>query len=1127
MTANMTVKILVVDDEPDLESLVRQRFRKQVRDKVYAFAFAQNGAEAIKQIENDPETELVLTDINMPVMDGLTLLIKLLELNPIIQPVVVSAYSDMKNIRTAMNRGAFDFLTKPIDFEDFEITINNALNQLRRLKEADQNRDQLASVQRELTVARSIQQSMLPHGFLPFAGSAALDVAATMLPARNVGGDFYDYFQLDADRFGFVIGDVSGKGVPAALFMAMSRTVLKAVALRGQPPGECLREVNAFLCGENHAELFVTVFYGILNFRTGQLQHSNGGHNPPYVLTAGGELTALDAEMSGTVLGMLEDADYPTCQTQLLAGDALFLYTDGVTEATDPQGKMFGVERLEVFLQQSKAPSADDLVQGDLTAVQQFAAGAAQSDDITAVAVRYLGTAMTPDVDSQAESKAWFRHLTMGYLFALGLIALLAIIGQILIQHTISERASDSHVVDLAGRQRMLSQRLVNLVLLLGRATDGPERLRLLNDLRQDLEVWDTTHRGLQRGDSTLGLPGNNSASIQELFAELEPHKAGIHVAVSEVLAAYEKPGSDPQFQAKLERHIQSMLTRENSFVAGMNEIVQQFAAEADARGKTIRSIAAIVFVITLVVLVLTGLLIFRPLAQRFHGLLLTNERARAELELNSQDLSATNLKLMHARDEALQINARLGQKSALVEILQRVAVAANQAESLETALQIGIDEVCAYTGWPVGHAYIVAEDGSRELEPYGVWHLDDPTRFATFRKITEETRFRPGVGLPGEVLSTGKPLWIMDVTRHANFPRAKAATDIGVKGAFGFPLLVGTEVYGVLEFFASVPKEPDEALLQTMAHIGTQLGRVFERLRRVEQELRRAKLATEQRNDELEQALRQLKTAQEQLIVQEKLASLGALTAGIAHEIKNPLNFVINFGQLAGDLLSELADELAKQKDLFPRAVSENVNDLLTNLEQNLGKIREHGKRANNIVSGMLMHSRGRTGERQSTDLNALLAQYVNLAYHGQRSQDASFNVTLATHYDQSLTPVSIVPQDLGRVFLNLAANAFYAVAEKKRKSPGAYEPTVSVATKKQGGRVEIRIRDNADGIPKNIRDKLFQPFVTTKALGAGTGLGLSISYDIVVHGHQGAIGVETEEGSGTEFIVTIPASD
>ncbi len=491
----------------------------------------------------------------------------------------------------------------------------------------------------------------------------------------------------------------------------------------------------------------------------------------------------------------------------------------------------------------------------------------------------------------------------------------------------------------------------------------------------------------------------------------------------------------------------------------------------------------------TLVVLVLTGLLIFRPLARRFHGLLLANEQARADLGL-----------------------------------LQRVTVAANQAESLEAALQIGINEVCAYTGWPVGHAYILAEDGSGELETVRVWHLDHGERFATFRQITEATRFRPGVGLPGRVLSTGKPLWIMDVTQDANFPRARAARDIGVKGAFGFPLLVGSEVYGMLEFFISEPKVPDEALLQTMAHIGTQLGRVFERLRRVEQELRRAKLATEQRNAELEQALRQLETAQEQLIVQEKLASLGALTAGIAHEIKNPLNFVINFAQLAGDLLGELTDELAQRKDQLPPAVSDNVSDLLTNLEQNFGKIQEHGKRADDIIQGMLMHSRGRTGERQSMDLNALLAQYVNLAYHGQRALDSSFHVTITTHYDESLGPVSMVPQDLGRVILNLAANAFYAVAEKKKLAPAPYAPSVSVTTKNVGDRVEIRVRDNGNGIPSTVRDKLFQPFVTTKPIGAGTGLGLSISYDIVVHGHQGRIGVETEEGRGTEFIVTIP---
>jgi phosphoserine phosphatase RsbU/P len=392
-TVPMTVKILVVDDEPDLEVLFRQRFRNQVRDKVYSFTFAQNGAEAIKQFEMQPDTDLVLTDINMPVMDGLTLLVKLLELNPNIPPVVVSAYGDMKNIRAAMNRGAFDFLTKPIDFEDVEITINNALRQLRMLEEADQNRRQLAGVQRELSIARSIQQSLLPHGLRPFPGSESLDIAATMQPAHNVGGDFYDYFLIDPVRLGVVIGDVSGKGVPAAIFMAMTRTALKAVALRGEPPGDCLREVNAILCRENQAEMFVTIFYGILNFRTGEFLYSNGGHNPPYWLTPHGQAAALATESSGTLLGLFDGESYPTCQTLLRSDDALVLYTDGVTEAMDLQGKMLGPARLEAYLQRSGTLSTADLIQGVLTTVQEFVAGAPQSDDITAMAVRYLGRA--------------------------------------------------------------------------------------------------------------------------------------------------------------------------------------------------------------------------------------------------------------------------------------------------------------------------------------------------------------------------------------------------------------------------------------------------------------------------------------------------------------------------------------------------------------------------------------------------------------------------------------------------------------------------------------------------------------------------------------------------------------
>jgi sigma-B regulation protein RsbU (phosphoserine phosphatase) len=213
-------------------------------------------------------------------------------------------------------------------------------------------------VQRELRIAHSIQQSLLPQGFPAFAGSEAVDVAAAMHPARNVGGDFYDYFLLDSERLGVVIGDVSGKGVPAAIFMAMTRTALKTVALRGRPPGQCLRDVNAFLCRENHADLFVTVFYGILNFRTGEFLHSNGGHNPPCLHTLSGEQATLGTEMSGTVLGISEGECYATCRRLLRAGDTLFLYTDGVTEAIDHDGEMFGLPRLYAWLQRGNTLSA-------------------------------------------------------------------------------------------------------------------------------------------------------------------------------------------------------------------------------------------------------------------------------------------------------------------------------------------------------------------------------------------------------------------------------------------------------------------------------------------------------------------------------------------------------------------------------------------------------------------------------------------------------------------------------------------------------------------------------------------------------------------------------------------------
>ena len=278
------------------------------------------------------------------------------------------------------------------------------------------------------------------------------------------------------------------------------------------------------------------------------------------------------------------------------------------------------------------------------------------------------------------------------------------------------------------------------------------------------------------------------------------------------------------------------------------------------------------------------------------------------------------------------------------------------------------------------------------------------------------------------------------------------------------------------------------------------------------------------QKNDSLEATLRRLHEAQQQLILQEKMASLGGLTAGIAHEIKNPLNFVNNFAELAADLSRELKQELEPQRDRLDAKTLKFVDELLSDIELNLSKITEHGKRADSIVRGMLLHSRGTPGERRPTDLNALLDEYLNLAYHGMRAQDSAFNVSIEKAYDPAVGIIDVAPQDLSRVFLNIANNACYATRERKRAASDSFSPTLWVKTRRLGDRAEVRIRDNGTGIPRDILDKVFNPFFTTKPTGQGTGLGLSMSYDIVVAGHSGELVVDSEEGNFTEFILRLP---
>ncbi|HSF89429.1 MAG TPA: ATP-binding protein [Saprospiraceae bacterium] len=286
--------------------------------------------------------------------------------------------------------------------------------------------------------------------------------------------------------------------------------------------------------------------------------------------------------------------------------------------------------------------------------------------------------------------------------------------------------------------------------------------------------------------------------------------------------------------------------------------------------------------------------------------------------------------------------------------------------------------------------------------------------------------------------------------------------------------------------------------------------------------ELENKRKAIEETNAALSRSLEELKAAQTQLIQSEKMASLGELTAGIAHEIQNPLNFVNNFSEVSAELLDEMKDELTKGH-------MQDAIDIAADVKENLQKILTHGKRADGIVKGMLQHSRKSSGQKEPTDLNALADEYLRLAYHGMRAKDKSFNATMKTDYDPAIGVVNIIPQDIGRVILNLITNAFYAVtAPKSPKGDLPYNPTVTVSTKLFKSPlgdlgVLVSVRDNGPGIPAHILDKIFQPFFTTKPTGQGTGLGLSLSYDIVKT-HGGELTVETREGEGSTFIIQLP---
>ena len=383
------VKILSVDDEQDLELLLTQYFRRKIRKGEYEFFFAHNGLEALTVLLKEKDIDIILSDINMPEMDGLTLLTKVNEMrNPALKCIMVSAYGDMGNIRSAMNNGAFDFATKPIDLDDLSVTIEKAVEQIEYIKNSQMEHTQLESIKSDLAVAREIQQAILPRIFPPFPeNERVLDLAALMEPAKDVGGDFYDFFRLDEEHIGLVMADVSGKGIPAAIFMAVSRTLVRTVGMQGYNPEETLRKSNELLASESVDCMFVTVFYAIYNIKTGNIQYCNGGHNSPYILRANGTIEQLPVSPNG-IVGVVEGLEFKGAETHLDAGDTIIMYTDGVNEAINSQEEEYGDARMEETLKSLNGKTCREVIDGQLASVKAFAGEAEQSDDITIMAVR-------------------------------------------------------------------------------------------------------------------------------------------------------------------------------------------------------------------------------------------------------------------------------------------------------------------------------------------------------------------------------------------------------------------------------------------------------------------------------------------------------------------------------------------------------------------------------------------------------------------------------------------------------------------------------------------------------------------------------------------------------------------
>ena len=653
---------------------------------------------------------------------------------------------------------------------------------------------------------------------------------------------------------------------------------------------------------------------------------------------------------------------------------------------------------------------------------------------IVIVAVLVLG--FVPLTGLAFDSISNTRQLARRYFLSLAVVSVLAVLGTLLVQHIGRESQSDARVINLAGRQRMLCQFVVKEILLLARSDDAVERQHLTAELRNAEALWEGSNSVLTGGDPQLGVPGTKSSKIRQMFDALEPDFYSMVGTTRQVMT---KVSSEREGElADISGETRAILAHEASYLQLMNAIVFQYESEATTRGREQNQLYFALLMFILCVLLLQGMFVLRPALIRI-------QNGIGNLELAKQALD---------------------RKATFVELLQSVAVAANEATSVDGALQFGLDRICQHTGWPVGHVYLVSAK-SKKLVSSTLWHVADGVKFESFRQASREIPLSMGAGLPGRVAENGKPLWISDVVEDANFPRRKAALELGLRGAFGLPVLTQGEVVAVLEFFSVKVEQPDEELLAVMANVGAQLGQVVERSRAQGELARKA----------------------EDLVRSNADLELFAYVA--SHDLQEPLRMVASYTQL---LSRRYKGKMDSEADEF---IDFAVD----------GATRMQG-----LIQDLLSYSRVTTRAKKYsfTSAEAACDTALKNLQESVKASDALVSVG-------PLPTVLAEPTQLTQLFQNLIGNAV------KYRNEG--RPEISIAAKPNGNEWTFSIQDNGIGIEPQYSERIFQMFqrLHTRGQYSGTGIGLAICKKIVEQ-HGGKIWVESKPGDGSTFLFTIP---